>query len=125
MTRIAARRFRGFVAVVGAGLLACMALSGQASAEVGVPAGTVQQAAADALFLQDSPAPPQPGIICLVDSGVDPSPDTAAILAGSYALSPSTGTDDELAALNPPLPGGHTDGHGTYMAMLAAAPANG
>ena len=92
MTRIAARRFRGFVAVVGAGLLACMALSGQASAEVGVPAGTVQQAAADALFLQDAPAPPQPGIICLVDSGVDPSPDTAAILAGSYALSPSTGT---------------------------------
>ena len=93
--------------------------------EVGVPAGTVQQAAADALFLQYAPAPPTPGIICLVDSGVDPNPDTTPILAGSHALSPNTNTGDELAALNPPLPGGHPDGHGTYMAMIAAAPANG
>jgi hypothetical protein len=106
-------------------LLACTACSAQASAEVGVPAGTVQQAAADALFLQYAPAPPLPGIVCLVDSGVDPSPDTTPILAGSYALSPGTNTADELAALNPRLPGGHPDGHGTYMAMLAAAPANG
>jgi Subtilase family len=113
------------VALVGAVLLASVVLSGQASAEVGVPAGTVQQAAADALFLQYAPAPAVPGVICLVDSGVDPSPDTTPILAGSYALSPNTNTKDELAALNPPLPGGHPDGHGTYMAMIAAAPANG
>jgi hypothetical protein len=112
-------------AAAGAVLLAGIALPGQASAEVGVPAGTVEAAAANALFLQDAPAPPQPGIICLVDSGVDASPDTTPILAGSYALSPNTNTEDELAALNPPLPGGHPDGHGTYMAMLAAAPANG
>lgn len=103
----------------------CTALCVPAYGEVGVPAGTVQQVAADALFLQYAPAPPTPGIICLVDSGVDPSPDTTAILAGSYALSPNTNTNDELAALNPPLPGGHSDGHGTYMAMIAAAPANG
>ena len=90
-----------------------------------MPAGTVQQAAADALFLQYAPAPSTPGIVCLVDSGVDPDPDTTPILAGSYALSPNTNTEDELAALNPPLPGGHPDGHGTYMAMIAAAPANG
>ena len=90
-----------------------------------MPAGTVQQAAADALFLQYAPAPATPGIVCLVDSGVDPDPDTTPILAGSYALSPNTNTEDELAALNPPLPGGHPDGHGTYMAMIAAAPANG
>jgi len=64
-------------------------------------------------------------VICLVDSGVDPNPDTTPILAGSYALYPNTNTEDELAALNPPLPGGHPDGHGTYMAMIAAAPANG
>jgi hypothetical protein len=102
-----------------------LALSARASAEVGVPAGTVQQAAANALFLLYAPAPATPGIICLVDSGVDPNPDTTPILAGSYALSPNTNTEDELAALNPPLPGGHPDGHGTYMAMLAAAPANG
>jgi Subtilase family len=115
----------GWLAVAGAVLLACSATAGQASAEVGVPAGTVQQVAADALFLQYAPAPPVPGVICLVDSGVDPNPDTTPILAGSYALSPNTNTEDELAALNPPLPGGHPDGHGTYMAMIAAAPANG
>jgi len=115
---------RSFVIVV-VSLLAGVALCGQASAEVGVPAGTVQQAAADALFLQYAPAPPVPGVICLVDSGVDPNPDTTPILAGSYALSPNTNTEDELAALDPPLLGGHPDGHGTYMAMIAAAPANG
>jgi hypothetical protein len=111
--------------IVVVSLFAGVALCGQASAEVGVPAGTVQQAAVDALFLQYAPAPPLPGIVCLVDSGVDPSPDTTPILAGNYALSPGTNTADELAALNPPLPGGHPDGHGTYMAMIAAAPANG
>ena len=111
--------------IVVVALFAGVALCGRASAEVGVPAGTVQQAAADALFLQYAPAPPVPGVICLVDSGVDPSPDTTPILAGSYALYPNTNTEDELAALNPPLPGGHPDGHGTYMAMIAAAPANG
>jgi hypothetical protein len=125
MARIAARRILGTTVLAGVVLLACMALSGPASAEVGVPAGTVQQTAADALFLQYAPPPPTPGIICLVDSGVSPSQDTTPILAGSYALSPGTNTEDELAALNPPLPGGHPDGHGTYMAMLAAAPANG
>ncbi len=111
--------------IVVVSLFAGVALCGQAPAEVGVPAGTVQQAAADALFLQYAPAPRVPGVICLVDSGVDPSPDTTPILAGSYALFPNTNTEDELAALNPPLPGGHPDGHGTYMAMIAAAPANG
>jgi hypothetical protein len=78
-----------------------------------VPAGTVQQAAADALFEEYAPAPPNPGIVCLVDSGVDPNPDTTPILVGGYALSSNTNTEDELAALNPPLPGGHPDGHGT------------
>jgi hypothetical protein len=125
MTRIAARRIIWVAALAGAVLVVGMSLSGQASAEVGVPAGTVEAAAADALFLQYAPAPPVPGIICLVDSGVNASPDTTPILAGSYALSPNTNTNDELAALNPPLPGGHPDGHGTYMAMIAAAPANG
>ncbi len=84
-------------------LFAGVALCGRAAAEVGVPAGTVQQAAADALFLQYAPSPPTPGAICLVDSGVDPNPDTTPILAGSYALSPNTNTEDELAALDPRL----------------------
>jgi hypothetical protein len=106
-------------------LFGSMALCGTALAEVGVPAGTVQAAAANALFEEYAPAPSTPGIVCLVDSGVDANPDTTPILAGSYALSPGTNTEDELAALDPPLPGGHPDGHGTYMAMIAAAPVNG
>jgi hypothetical protein len=106
-------------------VLCCTMFCASADGEVGVPAGTVQQAAADALFEEYAPAPQTPGIVCLVDSGVDANPDTTPILAGSYALSPNTNTEDELAALNPPLPGGHPDGHGTYMAMIAAAPANG
>jgi hypothetical protein len=65
---------------VALSLYACVPVYG----EVGVPGGTIQQAAADALFLQYAPAPAQPGIICLVDSGLDPSPDTTPILAGSY-----------------------------------------
>jgi len=116
---------RSFSIAVMVSLLAGMALCGQASAEAGVPAGTVQQAAADALFLQYAPPAPTPGIVCLVDSGVDANPDTTPILVGSYALNPNTNTEDELAALNPVLPGGHPDAHGTYMAMIAAAPANG
>lgn len=101
------------------------ALCPSASAEVGVPAGTTQAVADDALFLQYAPAPATPGTICLLDSGVNASPDTTPTLAGSYALSANTGSEDELAALNPTLAGGHPDGHGTYMAMIAAAPANG
>jgi len=122
---MAARRFVGTAAVLGAGLLACLALSASASAEVGEPAGTVEAAAVNMLFDEYAPPPPTPGIICLVDSGVDANPDTTPILVGSHALSPNTNTNDELAALDPPLPGGHPDGHGTYMAMIAAAPANG
>jgi hypothetical protein len=114
---------RRFVAVA-MGVMCCIASCASASAEVGVPAGTVQQSAADALFLQYAPAPAMPGIVCLVDSGVDLNLDTSPVVVGSYALSSSTDTGDELAALNPSLPGGHPDGHGTYMAMIAAAPAN-
>jgi hypothetical protein len=113
-----------------AGIFACVVALGGAAfcvsayGEVGVPAGTVEEVGADALFEEYAPAPPTAGIICLVDSGVDASPDTTPILVGSYALSPNTNTEDELAALYPSLPGGHPDGHGTYMAMIAAAPAD-
>jgi hypothetical protein len=111
--------------ILSCAVVLCGPLCATASGEVGVPAGTVEQAGAGALFEEYAPPPPTPGVLCLVDSGVDQNPDTTPILAGSYALSPNTGTGDELAALNPPLPGGHPDGHGTYMAMLAASPING
>ncbi len=62
----------------------------------------------------------------MVDSGVDPNPDTTAAVIGGQALSPNTDTRDEIAALAPPVqPGDHPDGHGTLMAMMMAAPRNG
>ena len=109
------------------GLIAGLfASASAASAEVGAPAATVQAIAADAQFLEYAPPPASPGVVCLIDSGVDPNPDTTPILAGSYALQPGTDTADELSKLNPRIdPGGHPDGHGTYMAMVMAAPVNG
>ena len=112
---------------VAVGLIAGLfASASSASAEVGAPAATVQAIAADAQFLEYAPPPASPGVVCLIDSGVDPNPDTTPILAGSYALQPGTDTADELSKLNPRIdPGGHPDGHGTYMAMIMAAPVNG
>jgi Subtilase family len=115
------RSIVGAAMTTAASLVYCALFCAGAPAEVGVPAGTVQQAASNALFLQYAPPPPTPGIVCLVDSGVDPNPDTTPILAGSRALAANTNAEDELAALDPALPGGH----GTYMAMVAAAPVNG
>ncbi len=62
----------------------------------------------------------------MIDSGVDPNPDTETAVIGSQALWPDTDTLDEVAALAPAVqPGGHPDGHGTLMAMIMAAPQNG
>lgn len=118
-------RFRGLVVAVGAAAGFCVAAS-TAAAEVGAPTATVQAIAADAQFLEYAPPPAAPGVVCLIDSGVDPNPDTTPILAGSYALQPGADTNDELSKLDPPVePGNHPDGHGTYMAMIMAAPVNG
>jgi Subtilase family len=121
--RTASRGLVAGLAAVAAGLWAAAA---PAAGEVGAPAATVQAIAADAQFLEYAPPPAAPGVVCLIDSGVDPNPDTTPILAGSYAMEPGTDTDDELSKLNPPIePGNHPDGHGTYMAMIMAAPVNG
>jgi hypothetical protein len=99
----------------------------RATAEVGGPgAPTVQARAADATWLAYTPPPVQPGVVCMVDSGVDPNPDTEAAVIGGQAIAPETGTNDELARLDPRVqPGDHPDGHGTVMAMVMAAPRNG
>ncbi|HEX3874201.1 MAG TPA: S8 family serine peptidase, partial [Solirubrobacteraceae bacterium] len=111
--------------VVTAGVACLCWAAAPAGAEVGAPGATVQAIAADAQFLEYAPPPAAPGVVCLVDSGVDANPDTTPILAGSYALEPGTDTSDELSKLNPPIePGNHADGHGTYMAMIMAAPLN-
>jgi hypothetical protein len=73
--------------------------------------------------LQQAPAPPQPGGVCLVDTGVDVDPGTAPILLGRTTV---VGGDpgDEAGIVNPPVDG-HPDDHGTFMALVAAAPDNG
>ena len=97
-----------------------------AAAEVGYPISTVQAKAANAEWLAYTPPPVAPGVVCLLDSGVDPNPDTEQVVVGNHALYPETGTGDEVARLAPAVqPGGHPDGHGTLMAMMMAAPING
>jgi hypothetical protein len=121
-----ARPWSAAVAIIAIATFAtCAAGATPVAAEVGAPAGTVQQDGADAQFLDYDPAPAAPGVVCLVDSGVDPNPDTTPTLVGSFALSSGTDTLDELSRVSPPLPGGHPDGHGTYMDMIMAAPRNG
>jgi hypothetical protein len=122
MSRLRARA----LAVAGGVTIGLLGAAAPVAAEVGAPAATVQAIAADAQFLEYAPPPAAPGVVCLIDSGVDPNPDTTPILAGSYAMEPGTDTDDELSKLNPPIePGNHPDGHGTYRAMIMAAPVNG
>lgn len=113
------------VVVSVAGLLTLAPV--RAVGEVGGPgAPTVQARAADATWLAYTPPPVAPGIVCMVDSGVDPNPDTEAAVIGGQALAPETGTNDEIARLGPRVqPGDHPDGHGTVMAMVMAAPRNG
>jgi hypothetical protein len=94
-----------------------------AGAEVGAGAYPTSQAiAADAQFLEYAPRPDRPGVVCLVDSGVDTNPDTQGVVVGAEARDPIWGTGDGLTL---PLVDGHPAGHGTRMAMLMAAPQNG
>jgi hypothetical protein len=96
-----------------------------AAAEVGAsPYPTSQAVAADAQFLEYAPPPAHPGVVCLVDSGVDLNPDTLGALVGAEARDPTWGTGDGLAQILPRVDG-HPAGHGTEMAMLMAAPENG
>jgi hypothetical protein len=115
--------------VLRASVLVLLVLCGSvadAAAEVGAPIATVQANAANAAWLAYAPPPATPNVVCLIDSGVDPTPDTEGIVVGNHALYPETGTGDEIARLAPRAqPGDHPDGHGTLLAMLMAAPVNG
>ena len=81
-----------------------------ASAEV---QPTLQARVANAEFLAYAPPPPKPAAVCLIDSGVDLNPDTAPLIAERISLDGGSG-DDVLASK-----------HGTQMAMVMGAPANG
>jgi hypothetical protein len=127
MSTSISRRRCWWRAAAGVGLLALAATltaAGAAFAEVGASTPTVQAISAKAAWLAYAPPPPVPGVVCLVDSGVDANPDTEEAVIGSHELYPQTGPGDEVARLSP-LVDGHPDGHGTLMAMLMAAPENG
>lgn len=89
-----------------------LALGGSAAAE---PAQPVQARAANAGFLADVGAAPAPGLVCLVDTGVETNPDTqAALIARLTVGSDPTAVGD-----------GSLDLHGTHVAEVIAAARNG
>jgi hypothetical protein len=79
-------------------------------AEIVIP---TQATADDGAFLPYAPPPAQLGGLCLVDSGVNLNPDTESIVSERSAIDGGSGNDT-----SPTL-------HGTVLAMMAAAPANG
>jgi hypothetical protein len=93
-----------------------LALAAPAAAEPAAP-GPIAQAV-NAGFLQFVPAPPSPVAVCVVDSGVTQTPDTAGSLIDSQSLvgGAAVGDVDDVV-------GGYP--HGTTVASVIAAPANG
>ncbi len=74
---------------------------------------TTQAVADDGSFLPYAPAPAHLGGLCLVDTGVNLNPDTETTVVDRTAIDGGSGED-----VSPTV-------HGTVMAMMAAAPANG
>lgn len=108
-TRVAPAAAVATIAFVLALLLACAPRAGAAS-----PPITTQAAAADAAFLAYAP-PPAGGAraLCLVDTGVNPTPDTAPGLVSATAIDNGISTDVD------PL------GHGTIDAAIAGGAGHG
>jgi Subtilase family len=96
------------VAMVG------LALGASPAAADDVPLPTAQAVAMHAEFLTQAPTPDNPGVTCIVDTGVNSNPDTDAAVIGRQTIYPGDGTDGDPVA--------H---HGTYLAMNIAAPTNG
>ena len=74
---------------------------------------TAQAVADDGAFLPYAPPPAQLGGLCLVDTGVNVNPDTEGVVVDRTAIDGGSGED-----VSPTL-------HGTVLAMMAGAPANG
>ena len=100
---------RGRVCIVGA-LLAFVLPPAMASAETGI---TTQATADNGAFLPYAPAPAQLSGLCLVDTGVNLNPDTEGVVVERTALDGGSGNDVSSTL------------HGTVLAMMAGAPANG
>ena len=93
-----------------AALLALLLPGATAGAETAI---TAQAVADDGAFLPYAPAPAQLAGLCLVDTGVNLNPDTEGVVVERTALDGGSGND-----VSPTL-------HGTVLAMMAGAPANG
>jgi hypothetical protein len=74
---------------------------------------TAQATADDGAFLPYAPPPVQPAGLCLVDTGVNNNPDTEGVVVDRTAIDGGSGND-----VSPTT-------HGTLLAMMAGAPANG
>ncbi|HEV7750567.1 MAG TPA: S8 family serine peptidase [Baekduia sp.] len=103
-------RRRALPAAVAALLLWLLGAPGPAGAE---EVFTSQAAAANATASTWIPAPSNPAAVCIVDTGVDPNPDTTNVIARLAVDGGDPGDVDTI---------GH---HGTLMAMIASAPYNG
>jgi hypothetical protein len=104
------RRRRAGICSLAAAAALTLTISTSASAEV---TPTAQAIADNGAFLAYAPAPAERAGMCLVDTGVSLNPDTESTLVYRGAIDGGTGND-----VSP-------DQHGTIMAMMAAAPANG
>jgi hypothetical protein len=80
---------------------------------VAPPAVTLQAQAANAAFLAYAPPPASAGAMCLVDTGVNPTPDTSPTLAYATALDGGSPNDND------------PEGHGTLLAILAGGQGHG
>jgi hypothetical protein len=86
------------------------ALASASPAETAIPTQTLADGGA---FLPYAPAPAQPSGLCMVDTGVNVNPDTEGVVVDRTAIDGGSGDD-----VSPTT-------HGTVLAMMAAAPANG
>jgi hypothetical protein len=77
------------------------------------PIITAQAKAANASFLAYAPAPASSGAMCLIDTGINQTPDTTPTLAYATALDGGTPNDTD------------PEGHGTLMAILAGGQGHG
>jgi hypothetical protein len=93
-----------------AALLALLLPAATAGAQTAI---TAQAVADNGAFLPYAPPPAQLAGLCLVDTGVNLNPDTEGVVVERTAIDGGSGGD-----VSPTL-------HGTIMAMMAGAPANG
>src|ERR1700686_5405808 len=102
------RRSRSWIGAVFVSMLILLPAAARAESDI-----TTQAIADNGAFLPYAPPPAQRAGLCLVDTGVNLNPDTEGVVVERMALDGGSG-DDVSASM-----------HGTVLAMLAGAPANG